>query len=58
MHRGAERGRQEFHKTLIADRVWEFTVQVPTYIRYIIGFEVTEAHLVKIDHNGHQFTHR
>lgn len=54
----ANRGWHQFHKALIADRVWKLTVEMAEHIPQVIGFEVAKAHLVEVDQDRQEFAHR
>ncbi len=57
---GTERaGRRwhEFHEAVVADRVRELTPKVAKDIHEVVRLEVAKAHLVKMDHDGHDFAH-
>ena len=51
------RGHQ-FDEALIADCVGELPTQIAEDVGQIIGLAVAKAHLVEVDHNDDDFTHR
>ena len=53
----ANRARHQLHEALITDGLGKFAVQMAKHIGQLIGLEIAKAHLMEIDHNGHDFAH-
>jgi hypothetical protein len=48
----------QLHETIVADKIRKLRVQFIADVTYVIGFEVSIVGLVKVNHDGHDLTHR
>lgn len=56
---GAQRhqhARHELHEAAVAHQAWKFRSQLHLHIRGVVGLEVSETHLMKVDQDRHDFT--
>jgi predicted secreted protein len=54
---GTQGCRHQFHEALVTDGVGKLAPQLPQHIRQLVGCAITKAHLVKMNTDGHDFTH-
>jgi hypothetical protein len=48
----------QFYETIVAHKIRKLRVQVIADVKCVVGFEVSIVGLMKVNHDGHDLTHR